>query len=154
MKKITTLLIFLMFSFPAILLSQEEEKETSTSFNNTVIVRNESSLDVDSQEEEPETSSPSYNTEIIRNVSSLDVEGLAYNNVTVSFNSNNSSKVKVKILNVDGRVAWQKTFKNAYLYLFSTGEIHVGKPKFTKILIYKGSSGSHIGKIREHEGIY
>ncbi len=51
-----------MFSFPAILLSQEKEKEkekeSSVSLYNTVIVRNESSLDVDSQEEEPETSSP------------------------------------------------------------------------------------------------
>ena len=154
MKKITALLIFLMFSFPTILLSQEEEKETSTSLNNTVIVRNVLGSDVDSQEEEPETSSPSYNTEIVRNVSSLDVEGIVYNNVTVSFNSNSSSKVKVKIVNVDGRIAWQKTFKNAYLYIFSTGEIHVGKPKFRKILIYKDYSGLYFGKIREYEGIY
>ncbi len=154
MKKITTLLVFLMFSFPAILLSQEEEPETSTSLYNTIIVRNLSGSDVDSQEEELETSSPSYDTEIIRNVSSLDVEGIKYQNVTVSFNSSSSSKVKVKIVNVDGRIAWQKTFKNANLYIFSTGEIHVGKPKFRKILIYKDYSESYIGKIREYEGIY
>ena len=135
MKKITAFLIFLMFSFPAILLSQEKEKETSTSLSNNITINNVSSLCVDSQEEEPETSYPSYDTDIIRNVSSLDVEGIVYNNVTVSFYSNSSSKVIVKILNVDGRVAWKKTFKNSYLYLFSTGAIHVGKPKFTKILI-------------------
>ena len=151
MKKITFILA-LMVSVTA--FSQEEEKETSISLYNTVIIRNESSLDVDSQEEERETSSPSYKTETIRNVSSLDVEGVVYNNVTVSFNSNNSSKVKVKILNVGGRVAWQKTFKNAYLYIFSTGSIQVGQPKFTKIIIYKDDSGSYVGEIREYEGIY
>ena len=157
MKKLAFILA-LMVSFTA--FSQEEEKETSTSLYNTIIVRNVSSLDVDShlnvdsQEEEPETSSPSWNTEIIRKVSSLDVEGIVYNDVTVSFNSNNSSKVKVKIVNVDGRVAWQKTFKNAYLYLFSSGQIQVGQPKFTKILVYKGRSGPCVGEIRELEGIY
>ena len=55
---------------------------------------------------------------------------------------------------MDGRIAWQKTFKNAYLYLFSTGAIHVGKPKFTKILINKDYSGSYVGKIRQYEGVY
>ena len=156
MKKLAFILA-LMVSFTA--FSQEEEKETSTSLYNTIIVRNVSSLDVDShlnvdsQEEEPETSSPSYNTETIRIVSSLDVEGVVYKNVKVSFNSNNSSKVKVKILNVDGRVAWQKTFKNAYLYIFSSGQIQVGQPKFDKIIIHKDDSGSYVGKIRKYEGI-
>ncbi|MDN3643749.1 hypothetical protein QWY87_13615 [Lutimonas halocynthiae] len=133
MKKITTLLIILMFSFPAILLSQEEE----------------------------ETISPSYKTEIIRNVSVLDIEGIVYKNVTVSLKSNNqgryvgeTSKVKVKIVNVDGRLIWNKTLKNAYLYVFSNGDIQVGRPRFNKIIIDKVYSGDYVGEIREYEGIY
>ncbi len=132
MKKITTLLIFLMFSFPAILLSQEDE-----------------------------TISPSYKTEIIRNVSRLDIEGLVYKNVTVSLKSNSQGyyvgetpKVKVKIVNVDGRLIWNKTLKNAYLYVFSNGTVQVGRPRFNKIIINKDYSGDYVGEIREYEGIY
>ncbi len=46
---------------------------------------------------------------------------------------------------------WKKTFKNAYLYLFSSGQIQVGQPKFTKILVYKGRSGSYVefGNLKE-----
>ena len=114
-----------------------------------------------SQEEEKETTSPSYKTEISRNVSSLDVEGLVYKNVTVSLKSNNSGyyvgetpKVKVKIVNVDGRLIWKKTLKNSYLYVFSDGTVQVGQPKLFRIIINKDYSGNYIGKIREYEGIY
>ncbi len=129
MKKITTLLIFLIFSFPAILLSQEKTKPLSDS-------------------------------EIIRNVSSSDVEGIKYQDVTVSMRSispdyvfSDNSKVKVKIVKA-GRVVWKKTLKNSNLYVFSDGQVQVGKPNFSKILIHKNSYGNYVGKIREYEGVY
>ncbi len=55
---------------------------------------------------------------------------------------------------MNGVKVWKKTMKNAYLYVFLNGQVQVGQPKFSKILIYKNDSGSYIGKIREKEGIY
>ena len=100
-------------------------------------------------------------TEIERNVSRLDIEGKEYKNVKVTFKSispdyyfSDKHKVKVTIVDMDDKKVWKKTLKNTFLYVFSNGQIQVGRPNFNKILIQKNDSGSFIGKIREKEGVY
>jgi hypothetical protein len=108
-----------------------------------------------------ETAKPMTDTEIERNVSIMDIEGKEYENVKVTLKSispdyfiSDIYKVKVTIVDMNGNVVWKKTLKNDYLYVFSSGQIQVGKPNFDKILIQKNSSGTYSGKIREKEGIY
>lgn len=108
-----------------------------------------------------ETTKPLTDTEIERNVSRLDIEGKEYKNVKVTFKSispdyyfSDKHKVKVTIVDMDDKKVWKKTLKNTFLYVFSNGQIQVGRPNFNKILIQKNDSGSFIGKIREKEGVY
>jgi hypothetical protein len=124
------LLMFLFFSFTAHLFSQE-------------------------------TSKPLTDTEIMRNVSRMDIEGKEYEDVKVTLKSispdyyfSDKHKVKITIVDMNGKNVWRKTLKNVYLYVFSDGQIQVGKQNFTKILITKNGSGSFNGKIRENEGVY
>jgi len=125
--KLRILLIFLFFNFTTSLFSQE-------------------------------TAKPLTDTEIMRNVSNIDIEGKIYENVIVTLKSNSqgiysSSKVKVSIVDQNGKKVWNKTLKNVFLYVFSNGQIQVGKPNFNMILI-QNYSGSYYGKIREKEGVY
>jgi hypothetical protein len=125
--KLRILLIFLFFNFTTSLFSQE-------------------------------TAKPLTDTEIMRNVSSIDIEGKIYENVKVTLKSNSqgiysSSKVKVSIVDQNGKKVWNRTLKNVFLYVFSNGQIQVGKPNFNMILI-QNYSGSYYGKIREKEGVY
>lgn len=108
-----------------------------------------------------ETTKPMTDTEILRNVSTLDIEGKEYKNIKITLKSispdsyfSDQHKVKVSIVDMEGKDVWKKTLKNVYLYVFSDGQIQVGKPNFTKILITKNDSGLFNGKIREKEGIY
>jgi hypothetical protein len=108
-----------------------------------------------------ETTKPLTDTEIERNVSSMDIEGKVYENVKVTLKSispdyfiSDIYKVKVTIVDMEGKTVWKKTLKNVFLYVFSSGQIQVGKPNFDRILIKKNYSGSYIGTIREKEGVY
>jgi hypothetical protein len=108
-----------------------------------------------------ETTKPLTDTEIERNVSSMDIEGKVYENVNVTLKSispdyyfSDKFKVKVTIVDMEGKTVWKKTLNNVFLYVFSDGQIQVGKPNFSKILIKKNYSGSYIGTIREKEGVY
>ena len=108
-----------------------------------------------------ETTKPLTDTEIERNVSSMDIEGKIYENVKVTLKSispdhyfSDIYKVKVTIVDMEGKEVWKKTLKNVFLYVFSDGQIQVGKPNFSKIFIQKNDSGSYNGKIREKEGVY
>jgi hypothetical protein len=108
-----------------------------------------------------ETTKPLTDSEIMRNVSRMDIEGKEYENVKVTLKSispdyvfSDIHKVKITILDMKAKVVWKKTLKNVYLYVFSDGQIQVGKQNFTKILITKNVSGSFNGKIRENEGVY
>ena len=128
--KLGTLLIFLIFNFTTSLYCQETVK-------------------------------PLTDTEIVRNVSRMDIEGREYENVKVTLKSispdyfvSSIYKVKVTVVNAEGKDVWKKTLKNVFLYVFSSGQIQVGKPNFDKILIHKDDSGTFNGKIREKEGIY
>lgn len=107
-----------------------------------------------------ETAKPMNDTEIERSVSIMDIEGKKYENVKVTLKSispdyfiSDIYRVKVTIVDMKGKVVWKKTLKNVYLFVFSSGQIQVGKPNFDKIVIYKNDYFS-TGKIREKEGIY
>lgn len=108
-----------------------------------------------------ETTKPLTDTEILRNVSKMDIEGKEYENVKVTMKSispdyyfSDKHKVKVEIVDMNGKEVWKKTLKNVFLYVFSDGQIQVGKQNFTKILITRNSSGLFNGKIRENESVY
>ena len=114
------------------------------------------------QSDETEKASPMTDTEIVRKCAILDVEGKYYENVTVTIKSNQPDffftdkyKVKVTVTDASGSKVWNKTFKNAFLYVFSSGQVQVGKQNFDQVVIAKSSStGDWIGKVREKEGVY
>ena len=114
------------------------------------------------QNSEPEKASPMTDTEIVRKWAILDVEGKYYDNVTVTIKSNQPDffftdkyKVKVTVTDASGSKVWNKTFKNAFLYVFPNGQVQVGKQNFDKLVIAKSSStGEWIGMVREKEGVY
>ena len=105
----------------------------------------------------PETTKPLYDVEIVRKDVTLDIEGIYYRNVTISLKTKGlfSDKVKVNVVDKWGKSIYKKTLKNAYLYVFSNGQIQVGKPHFDQIVILpKDSFGRISGIIREKEGVY
>lgn len=114
------------------------------------------------QSSEPETAKPMTDTEIVRKCAILDVEGKHYENVTVAIKSSQPDffftdkyKVKVTVTDASGAKVWNKTFKNAFLYVFSSGQIQIGKKNFDQMVISKSStSGDWIGIVREKEGVY
>lgn len=114
------------------------------------------------QNSEPEKAKPMTDTEIVRKCAILDVEGKYYDNVTVTIKSNQPDffftdkyKVKVTVTDTSGSKVWNKTFKNAFLYVFPNGQLQVGKPNFDKLVITKSSpTGDWIGVVREKEGVY
>jgi len=108
-----------------------------------------------------ETTKPIKDVEIERSVSIIDIEGKKYENVKVNLKSTSPDyfisdiyRVKVNITNEEGKSLWKKTLKNVYLYVFSNGQVQVGKPNFDMIVlyVYKNDTG-FTGKIREKEGI-
>ncbi len=97
----------------------------------------------------------------MRKVAILDIEGNIYANVTVTFKStapdiiSNKYKVKVKVVNENGKSIYKKTLKNAFLYVFSNGQVQVGRPNFDQIVITKSElTSDNIGIIRVKEGVY
>ena len=67
----------------------------------------------------------------------------------------NKYKVKVKVVDENGKSIYKKTLKNAFLYVFSNEQIQVGKPNFNQILITESElTDDNIGIIREKEGVY
>ena len=114
------------------------------------------------QNSEPEKAKPMTDTEIVRKCAILDVEGKYYENVTVAIKSNQPDffftdkyKVKVTVTDASGTKVWEKTFRNAFLYVFSSGQIQIGKKNFDQMVISKSStSGDWIGIVREKEGVY
>ena len=111
---------------------------------------------------EPETTSPMYGTEIERYCYLMDIEHKTYHDVKVIIESNNPDyvwttkhKVHVKVIDLEGKVIYKKTFKNSYLYVFSSGQIQIGMKNFNKVIIRKSMRGDDwYGEIREKEGVY
>ena len=101
------------------------------------------------------------NTEkdIVRNVDSIDIEGDFYCDVTVHIKSMPKSRyvnpyVNVKIVETrTGKTVFSKILKGSYLFLFSDGQIQVGKHNLRQIAISKPGKGS-AGIIRIKEGIW
>ncbi|MBO5611273.1 MAG: hypothetical protein J5918_01605 [Prevotella sp.] len=120
------------------------------------------SLSISGFAQEPESAKPLTDTEVLRKVAIMDIEGQIYDNVVVTMKSTSPDyiitdkyKVKVTITDANGKKIWKKTLKNVFLYVFSDGQVQVGKQNFDRILIRKSSlTGDFIGKIREKEGIY
>ena len=114
------------------------------------------------QSSEPEKAKPMTDTEIVRKCAILDVEGKYYEDVTVTIKSNQPDffftdkyKVKVTVTDASGNKVWNKTFKNAFLYVFSSGQIQIGKKNFDQMVISKSSTSKDwIGIVREKEGVY
>lgn len=114
------------------------------------------------QSDETERAKPMTDTEIVRKVAALDIEGKYYYDITVTIKSNlpdffftDKYKVKVTVTDSSGAKVWNKTFKNAFLYVFSNGHIQIGKPNFSQMMIGKLSDNEDwIGLVREKEGIY
>ena len=110
--------------------------------------------------DDAEESKPSFNTEILRHCEWLDIEGFIHKDVTVTIKSQNianiNPRVKVRVKNNNGKVIYKNTLKNDYLYIFSDGQIQVGLPKFSKLIIYpiENERGKWYGKIRRKEGIW
>lgn len=112
--------------------------------------------------QEAETAKPLTDTEIVRKVALIDIEGDLYYDVVVTLKSispdyliSDKYKVKVKIEDSNGKKIWKRTLKNDFLYIFSNGQVQVGKNNFVQILIYKSSlTGDFIGTTREKEGVY
>lgn len=112
------------------------------------------------QSDEPETSLPSTDTEIVRRCSFMDIEGKYYKDCVVTLKSTSpdlfiTDKYKVKVLVKDenGKKVYKKTFSNAYLYIYSNGQVQVGKPKFNQVVISRVSD-SWFGEIKEKEGVW
>lgn len=111
---------------------------------------------------EPETAKPLTDMEVVRNVAYLDIEGKIYEDVTMTFKSitpdyfiSDRYKVKIKVVDKEGKSVYKKTLKNVFLYVFSSGQIQVGKRNFDQIVVKKSSlTGDNIGVIREKEGVY
>ena len=109
-----------------------------------------------------EKAKPLIDQEVMRRVALIDVEGTTYENVVVSMKSaspdgiiTDKYKVKVVITDSQGKKIWKKTLKNVCLYVFSNGQVLVGKSGFVQIVIDKSSyTDDFIGKIREKEGVY
>lgn len=107
---------------------------------------------------EPGKAKPLTDMEVVRKVAFLDIEGKVYGIVTISFKPVThlvKCKVKIKVVDNKGKTIYKKNFKNAFLYVFSNGQIQVGKPNFNQVIITKSQySDDNIGVIREKEGIY
>ena len=137
MKKLIVLLIF------------------TISFNSFAFAQNNN--------DETEKASPMEGVDLIRKVLHFDIEGEIYTDVEVAIKSNNPDyyfinkhRVKVKVTDSNGKTVWNKTMKNVYLYVFSDGQIQIGRPKFSQLVIYSGKRANKYEKgiIREKEGVY
>ena len=114
------------------------------------------------QEEKRETTTPLGDVEVTRRVDRLDLEGVIYRNVKVTMKPifadyliNDKDKVKVAIIDAQGKKIWKKTLKGVYLYVFSSGQIQVARKNFIPIVIWEPSITDGItGIIREKEGVY
>lgn len=116
------------------------------------------------QSDEPEKSLPSHDTEIVRRCFAMNIEGESFFNVVITLKSYDKDsepflgikggpRVKVTVKDNNGKNVYKKTFKNCYLYIFTNGQVQVGKPKFNQVIISKEGE-RWFGEIKEKEGIW
>lgn len=110
-----------------------------------------------------ESVSPLYDKKVSRKLDFIYIEGQSYDSVTVTMKCISpdyfifdKARVKVKIVDKSGKKIWKKTLYNSFLYVFSNGQIQIGKPNFTQILIAPSSykTSHYYGEIKLEEGIY
>lgn len=115
------------------------------------------------QAQDAEKTSPLTDVEITRRVIDIDIEGESFVACTVVLKSyspdaiRSSYKVKVTVKNARGKTIYKKVFRNAYLYVFSSGQIQVGKPNFSQMVIWKRVEKvdkAFSAIIREKEGVF
>lgn len=112
--------------------------------------------------QEPETARPLTDTEVVRRVALLDLEGKYYFDVVMTFKSTSPDyfitdkyKVKVTVKDSNGKNVWKKTLKNVFLYVFSNGQIQIGKQNFDQIVVQKSKeTDDFICVVREKEGVF
>lgn len=104
----------------------------------------------------------SYSTEIQRKVETLDIDGKEYSDVLMTFKSgsgesdeNNKGSVAVKVKSREsGKTLYSRRLKHSALFIFSTGQIQVGRQNFRKVVVYPVGGGKYKGEINEMEGVY
>ncbi len=80
---------------------------------------------------------------------------MSFKSITPDYFISDKYKVKVKVVDKNGKSIYKKTLKNVFLYVFSNGQIQVGKKNFDQIVVQKSkSTDENIGIIREKEGVY
>lgn len=119
-------------------------------------------LSISAQEEQPESTLPLTDVVVVRKVNRLDIDGAIFRNVEVTLKPitpdyliNDKYKVKVLVTDFRGKKIWKKTLKGVFLYVFSTGQVQVGKKNFRPLVIWKPTlTDGTTGIIREREGVY
>lgn len=119
-------------------------------------------LAICAQEEEPEKTLPLTDVAVVRRVDRLDLDGVILRNVEVTLKPvspdyliNDKYKVKVLVTDFRGKKIWKKTLKGVFLYVFSSGQIQVGKKNFRPLVIWEPTlTDGTTGIIREREGVY
>ena len=108
-----------------------------------------------------ETTEPLTDIEIVRSVKGLDIEGKLYLDVKITLESvspdyyfSDVPKVKFTVVDKEGKRVLKESFKNVYLYVFSSGQVQVGRKNFNMIVIQKSDDGQYYGLIREKEGVF
>ncbi len=98
--------------------------------------------------------------EIARICDVVDIEGSIVKDAVIylktgktAFSFSISNKVDVKVKQ-GKKTIFHKKLKNAYLYIFSNGQVQVGQPRINNIIIGRDSDGSIVGQIRIMEGIW
>ncbi|EXY10359.1 hypothetical protein M101_5006 [Bacteroides fragilis str. 1007-1-F  len=80
---------------------------------------------------------------------------MSFKSITPDYFISDKYKVKVKVVDKNGKSIYKKTLKNVFLYVFSNGQIQVGKKNFDQIVVSKSKeTDENIGIIREKEGVY
>ena len=110
--------------------------------------------------QEPEFE-PLHDTKIVRKVVNMNIEGENFQNVVVTMKSispnffSNKPRVRITIVDADGKKVWKKTMKDVYLYVFSNEQVQIGNYNFYRLLIQKSTYYEGFwGLIREQDGVY
>lgn len=106
-----------------------------------------------------EETPPLYDVKIERHVGIAMIGDKLYKDVDVTVKSNNpvpgwtESAVRINVKDAEGKTVYKKKFYNLYLYVFSSGQIQVGKLNFNVAVITK-KTGEWYAIINEKEGVY
>ena len=60
---------------------------------------------------------------------------MLFTSITPDYFISDKYKVKVKVVDKNGKSIYKKTLKNVFLYVFSNGQIQVGKKNFDQIVV-------------------